>query len=288
MEQLTDVLNSNIGVFSRRDDVEVYKKIKEEIWEETAGPNGREKKQAYHYFHHVFSETPALGGAAVAGTQLIKRHIRADAAKVKLKPLKIKMQSEEARNRLIKQQADNTFHNPRPQPRGIPIPDLPGPPQKPAPQLQRPNVTRPRGLAVIAEANETEANRSTFAGNETPVVAPELMNSIPSATGPPETLPYDFKEVEQKLANINNQINSMMNAGQEEATQDVSPFVQEQLKPIGVELEGALDAGLTGPGVQEVVYESQRKALEIVQEIEKASTEVMQKQESMRESEKQI
>lgn len=110
MEQLTDVLNSNIGLFSRRDEVDVYKKIKEEIWEETAGPNGREKKQAYNYFHHVFSETPALGGMPVEGTQLIKQHIRHDGKRVKLKPLKMKLQSEEARKQLVKLQVDNTFH----------------------------------------------------------------------------------------------------------------------------------------------------------------------------------
>lgn len=93
MEQLTDILNSNIGLFSNRDEVDVYKKIKDEIWEETQGPHGREKKQAYNYFHHVFSDTPALGGMPVSGTQMIKRHVRgtAESNKIKLKPLKMQL-----------------------------------------------------------------------------------------------------------------------------------------------------------------------------------------------------
>lgn len=42
---------------------------------------------------------------------------------------------------------------------------------------------------------------------------PELVNSIPAsdrAAQEAQALPFDFKEVEQKLANINEQINLMM------------------------------------------------------------------------------
>ena len=31
MEQLTDVLNSNIGMFTQKDDVDIYNKVKNEI-----------------------------------------------------------------------------------------------------------------------------------------------------------------------------------------------------------------------------------------------------------------
>jgi len=52
MENLTDVLNSNIGVFTRKDDLEVYKAVKNELAEQ----DDQERKQSYGYFNEVFRQ----------------------------------------------------------------------------------------------------------------------------------------------------------------------------------------------------------------------------------------
>lgn len=93
--------------------------------------------------------------------------------------------------------------------------------------------------------------------------------------------------MEQKLENINNQINFLMNAGQQEAAQDLSPFLQEQLQPVKIDT-GPPNTDLAIPDIQQAVHQSQLKALEIKEEIERASAEAIQKQENMRELEERI